>query len=98
MAVGHGLIRRIQRLRTFGKERYSGEGKDFGMMECNFRRYTMQEKAQKVYAIVLRYPESNAVDLQSIREFVTEKTKVKLLGYEKEIEVSGGGIIVVWPD
>lgn len=55
----------------------------------------MQEKAQKIYAIVLRYPESNTVDLQSISEFVTEKTKVKMLGYDKEIEVSEGGIIIV---
>lgn len=52
-----------------------------------FYRYTKQESSEKVYAIVLRYPESNKIDLYSIKEFVGDQTKVKLLGYDKEIQV-----------
>lgn len=47
----------------------------------------MQENPQKVYAIVLRYPESNKINLYAIKDFVTDKTKVKLLGYKKDIKV-----------
>lgn len=53
----------------------------------DFYRYTEQESSEKVYAIVLRYPESNKIDLYSIKEFVGDQTKVKLLGYDKEIQV-----------
>lgn len=49
--------------------------------------YTMQVKPEKVYAIILRYPESNTIDLHSIKEYVTDKTKVKLLGWKKEVKV-----------
>lgn len=50
----------------------------------------MQEGSGNVYAIVLRYPEANTVDLYSIVDFVTDKTKVKLLGFNEEIKVSVG--------
>lgn len=47
----------------------------------------MQDKPEKVYAIVLRYPETNSIDLYSIKDYVTDKTNVKLLGYKKDIKV-----------
>lgn len=50
---------------------------------------------KSVYAIVLKYPEPNKIDLYSIREIVGEQTKVKLLGYEKEIKVSRSDIVNV---
>ena len=52
----------------------------------------MQPATQNVYAIVLRYPESNSINLYSIKSFVTDKTKVKMLGYEKELKVRSGWI------
>lgn len=50
----------------------------------------MQSNPVKVYAIVLKYPESNQVLLQDIPDFIEEgKTKVSLLGYKGELKVSG---------
>lgn len=48
----------------------------------------MKRNPKRVFAIVLRYPESNKVDLYSIREYITDNTEVKMLGYNKEIHVS----------
>lgn len=47
----------------------------------------MQSDPERVYAIILRYPESNQVDLYAVKDFVTEKTKVTMLGYKGEIQV-----------
>ena len=44
-------------------------------------------KTHTVYAIVLRYPESNSISLTSLKDFVTDKTKVHMLGYKKNIKV-----------
>lgn len=52
----------------------------------------MQGKADRVYAIVLKYPESNKIDLFSINEYVNEKTKVMLLGYKEPIKVSHSSV------
>lgn len=49
-------------------------------------RYT--SKGSVVYAIVLKYPESNKVDLYSINEFVNDKSKVTMLGHKGPIAVS----------
>lgn len=43
---------------------------------------------------MLRYPESNKVDLYSINEFVNDKSQVTLLGYKGPITVSPIGIIL----
>lgn len=43
---------------------------------------------ERVYAVVLDYPESNTIDLYSIMDFVNETTKVTMLGHTGEIKVS----------
>lgn len=48
----------------------------------------MSQNDNKVFAIVLRYPESNEINLYSIVDFVTDKTYVILLGHNIDIEVS----------
>lgn len=48
----------------------------------------MNGEPERVYAIVLKYPESNIVELHDIHEFVTKSTKVSLLGYNGELQVS----------
>lgn len=55
----------------------------------------MNGDSKSVYAIVLKYPESNKIDLYSIRDMVNSQTKVNLLGYDKEIEVRRSDIVKV---
>lgn len=47
----------------------------------------MNGEPERVYAIVLKYSESNIVELHDIHEFVTKSTKVSLLGYNGELKV-----------
>lgn len=55
----------------------------------------MNGDSKSVYAIVLKYPESNKIDLYSISDMVNSQTKVNLLGYDKEIEVRRSDIVKV---
>lgn len=48
----------------------------------------MKTNPERVYAMVLRFPEGGKVSLNKIREFVSEKTKVTLLGFSGEIKVN----------
>lgn len=48
----------------------------------------MKNNGKRVFAILLTYPESNQIDLYSIREVFTANTKVKLLGHNEELKVS----------
>lgn len=78
----------IQGQRIFGEILYFNHFFYGNINFCGlFYRYTMQENPEKVYAIVLRYPETNSINLYSITDYVTDKTKVKLLGYKKDIKV-----------